>query len=66
MAQRDLLINVGKKMKEWGLSEYDTTLGPKPVKCWRFDKFQEVVKEHSKEIRELMLSNFPKMPEIEG
>ena len=45
MAQRDLLINVGKKMKEWGLSEYDTTLGPKPVKCWRFDKFQEVVKE---------------------
>ena len=66
MDQRNLLIDVAKKLEEWGLAEYDTTLGPKPITCWRFDKFKELVTEHKKEVRDLMLPNFPKMPEIEG
>ena len=66
MDQRNALIDVAKKLEEWGLQEYDTTLGPKPIQCWRFDKFKEVVGEHKKEVREMMVVNFPKMPEIEG
>lgn len=63
---RNHLIKVGKKVKEWGLPEYDTELGPKPVKVFKFKEFADLIQEHKNEVKELMHEKFPKMPDMDN